>query len=229
MEYNFLVLSLLFLVPGGIIFVVRPDLRRVIGLMALCSIPFAFTERLFYPSYWEPRFLFDLADRIGFGIEDVLFVVGLASFTSTAYAFFTGARYRPVEQSSRPSLARRAGVVLGATLLLTGALAMARVPMIYGSLGIMLGVSGVLCVLRRDLILPALVGGLLSMMVYALLCLALARLLPRVFELTWHTERFLGRFVLGIPLEELMYGFGAGVAATVFYPYVSHQALARSR
>jgi hypothetical protein len=29
--------------------------------------------------------------------------------------------------------------------------------------------------------------------------------------------------VIGIPLEELLYGFGAGVAATAFYPYTFHR------
>jgi hypothetical protein len=35
----------------------------------------------------------------------------------------------------------------------------------------------------------------------------------------WHTERFLGRFLLGLPLEELLYGWAAGAAAGALAPF----------
>jgi hypothetical protein len=222
-RYNFLLLSLLFLIPGAIIFVFRRDLRRVIGLMSICSLPFAFTESLFYPEYWEPVFLFDLADRIGFGVEDLLFVVGLGAFTSTAYAFVFRRRYQQIGPIEPRSIALRGALVLGVTFVLVAAAALIGVAMIFGSFGIMLGVTGVICLIRRDLLLPSLLGGVSSLVVYTALCLAFGWLLPGVFDLSWHTERFLDIFWLGIPLEELMYGFASGVAATAFYPYVTNQ------
>ncbi|MGH8009377.1 MAG: lycopene cyclase domain-containing protein [Candidatus Binatia bacterium] len=223
MLYNFLILSLLFLLPGAIVFAARADLRRVIGIMALCSIPFAFTESLFYPSYWEPKFLFDLADRIGFGIEDVLFVVGLSAFTSTAYAFFSGARYERLGALSLQKTLASGATVLAVTFALVAFVALLGVPMIYGSFWIMLGVTGFLCLRRPDLLWPSLLGGLWSALVYSLLCVIFGWLIPEVFQLTWKTEQFLNLFILGIPLEEIMYGFAAGVAATAFYPYVWRQ------
>ena len=69
-DYPFLVLSLLFLIPGVLFYALRPDIRRLLRLTLLASLPFATTEFLFYPTYWEPRTLFDLVPRIGFGIED---------------------------------------------------------------------------------------------------------------------------------------------------------------
>jgi len=157
-------------------------------------------------------------------------VVGLGAFTSTAYAFFSGARFVAIDGVvSFGAVTRRAAPVLGVTFALTAVIALLGVPMIYGAFGIMLVVSGVICLVRRDLALPSLLGGLLSMLVYAGLCLVFAGLLPDVFKLAWHTEQFLDRYVVGIPVEELMYGFGAGVAATAFYPYVTHQRLKRTR
>jgi hypothetical protein len=94
------------------------------------------------------------------------------------------------------------------------------IEMIYGSVFIMLGVTMLVCLRRTDLFKPVIFGGLLSLLVYFLLCLAIARLFPGIFNLTWHTERFLNIFILGIPLEELLYAFAAGFAATAFYPYV---------
>jgi hypothetical protein len=72
---------------------------------------------------------------------------------------------------------------------------------------------------RRDLAWPVLSGGLIATAVYAALCLALMLLIPDVFRMAWHAERFSNVYVIGIPLEELLYGFGAGAAATAFYPY----------
>ena len=112
LKYDFLILSLLFLVPGAVIYALRQDLRPVIRVMMLCSIPFAFTEFLFYPDYWEPVFLFDLAARIGFGIEDVVFVCGLGAFTSTGFLFFSGFRLAEGTRQSTPGeVGRRLGVV----------------------------------------------------------------------------------------------------------------------
>ncbi len=223
MTYNFLVLALLFLLPGLVIAGWRSDLRRVMGLMALASIPFAFTEFLFYPSYWEPRFLFDLADRIGFGIEDLIFVMGLGAFTSTVYAAVFRQCYRPLEGSARRPALVRALWVLAVAFALVALAALLGIAMIYGSVGIMLGVSAAMVVPRRDLIRPALLGGLSSTAVYGGLCLLFGWLIPGVFDLAWHTEKFLDVTLLGIPVEELLYGFGCGVAATVFYPYVWQQ------
>ncbi|MBW1892641.1 MAG: hypothetical protein JRI91_02940 [Deltaproteobacteria bacterium] len=194
-------------------------MREVIHVMALCSIPFAFTERFFYPSYWEPVFLFDLADKIGFGIEDLLFVIGLSAFTSTTYAFFFGVGYCMINKFSLLSVIFKGLTVLGSAFLLIVLVALLNIEMIYGSFGIMLGISCFIFMARKDLLIPSLIGGILSTTVYSSLCLCLNALVPGVFKLTWHTDQFLNIFILGIPLEELIYGFAAGMIATAFYPY----------
>ena len=76
LTYAVLTLSLLFLLPGALVYALRPDLRGPIHIVSLCSLPFALTEFLFYPTYWEPEFLFDLIHVLGFGIEDVLRILG---------------------------------------------------------------------------------------------------------------------------------------------------------
>lgn len=219
MAYPFLVLSLLLLVPGTVVFLARPDLRYAMGIMALCAIPFAFTERLFYPGYWEPRFLFDLVNRIGFGIEDILFVTGLAGFTTTVYPFVFRRRYGALPGGSIRASLRRVGMLIGAALLLTAFAELAGVPAIYTSVMVMGGITSVMMLWRRDLAVPAVVGGALSVGVYGALCLILQILIPGVFALDWHTDKFLNRFILGIPLEELLYSGAAGATATVFFPF----------
>lgn len=222
MVYNFLILSLLFMIPGIVIYAVRQDLRSVIHVMALCSIPFAFTERLFYPSYWEPVFLFNLIDIIGFGIEDILFVIGLAAFTSTSYAFCTKQFYQPIQKLNTKQLVHRCLVVLAPTFLLVGLIVLTGVRMIFGSLFIMVFISSIITILRKDLLRAGLLGGFFSTIIYTILCLCIAVLFPGIFQLTWHTDQFLNLFILGIPVEEIFYAYASGMIATVFYPFVFH-------
>ncbi|MGK3989247.1 lycopene cyclase domain-containing protein [Sorangium sp. So ce136] len=231
MKHEFLLLSLLFLLPAGVIWLARPDLRSLMKRMALASTPFAATERLFYPEYWTPKFLFDLADRIGFGVEDVLFVAGLSAFSSTAYAVVfrrapmpcsPPAAARPWLRGARPWLraARpwlRAAAAIASALAATGALLAAGVPVLYAAVGAMMAVAAALLAARGDLLVPTVLGALLSAAVYLGLCLVFAALVPGVFARTWRPSVLLpGRALLGVPLDEILYGLGAGFAATVF-------------
>jgi len=212
----------LFAVPGVVIYAARSDLRQFIRANAAASLPFALTERFFAGSYWSPPSLFQLIDRLGFGVEDVLFVVALAAYMSSAYPFVF--RKRLVAMP----LTRSAALVLGRVLLVVGAalgaavtLAFAGVPILYGSFAVMAAIALGIVPTRRDLAAPALLGGLLSVLTYACVCLLYAELRPGVFSRVWHTEHFMHRFVLGVPIEEVLYGWLSGMVASVFYPYVA--------
>lgn len=219
-RYSFLVLSLLFLVPPSMILVVRMDLRRVLGLTAVMSLPFAATEFLFYPTYWDPETLFDLVDRIGFGIEDVLFVAGLGMLSAGVYPFvFTK---RVLRETSEPvaAIIGRAAVLLIATAAAVGVAVALGVHLIYAAPAIMV-IADILILLRRgDLVMPSVVGGLLTVGVYGGLSLLFQLLISGGFYLDWNTEEFLDVFLLGIPVEELLYGFAAGLVGSVFTVYV---------
>lgn len=216
MNYNFLILTLLFWIPGVLIYLARLDLRRVIHLMVAFSLPFAATEWLFYPEYWEPVFLFDLINVLGFGIEDILFVTGLAAFTSTVYAFTFG---KTLE--IKTVRWNRVALVFTTTGGLVACLTWLGMPIIYASLCISVGISSSILWARRDLIRAGIMGSLLSTAIYFGICLFFGVLFPQVFHITWHTEAFLNIFVLGIPLEEVLYGATCGLAATVFLPFVT--------
>lgn len=226
MTYSFLILSILLLIPAFLVWLLRPDLRQVIYLMALASIPFAFTERLFYPDYWEPLFLFDLVNIIGFGIEDILFVTGLAAFTSTAWAFTAKKTYLPLSTSPRLRPLPSALLLLLICFLMVALLAILGLPMIYGAPIIMTALGLAICTLRPDLLLPSLGGAAITTVVYTALCILLAILIPDVFELDWKTDQFLNLFILGVPLEEILYASTAGFIATAFYPFITHQRFA---
>ena len=228
LKYDFLILSLLSLLPGAIIYALREDLRPVIRVTMICSIPFGFTEFLFYPDYWEPVFLFDLASKIGFGIEDLIFVCGLGAFTSTGFLFFSGFRLcRRDELNTAGKISRRLAFLFSLTFLLVFIAALIGIPMIYGSCLIMIGVSSIIFLIRRDLFFPSLAGAGITVIVYTSLALIFGLLFPHAFRNVWHTEKFLNLFFLGVPLEEYMYSFACGMAATMYYPYVFDRVFCR--
>lgn len=221
MTYSFLILSILFLVPGLVILLMRPDLRRMLVTMGVLSLPFAATEFLFYPDYWEPRFLFDLVDVIGFGVEDVLFVVGLGWLTSGIYPAVTGRGIADARSPRERRATLRLLAVFGAVAAAVAGTALARIPTIYAAPVIMVAATVWIGVKRPDLRMPALAGALLTTAVYAALSWILMALIPGVFDLDWNTDEFTNIFFLGIPLEELMYGASAGLIGAVFYPYLT--------
>jgi hypothetical protein len=262
LDYSFLILSLLFMAPGLVILLLRRDLRPMLWTMAVLSLPFALTEFLFYPDYWDPKVLFDLVERIGFGIEDVLFVVGLGWLTAGIYPAVTGrtlvggaplvsldddvsvdgdvfarrsertddaAGSSSVSASHTRRALGRLAAMFGVVALAVAASAVAGIPTIYAAPVIMLAASLWIMFRRGDLLVPGLLGALLTTLVYALLSWILAALIPGVFELDWNTEAFTNIFILGIPLEELIYGGAAGLIGAVFYPYLTEARFARRR
>lgn len=219
MKHDYLVLSLMLVAPGAAVLVRRPDLRRAVLFAAAASVPFAATERFFYRVYWSPTFLFDLVHLVGFGVEDVLCVTGLAASMTAAYPV----AFRRTFAGHGPPVAtaKRAGLAVSLTLALSLSLMAAGVAPIFAAYAAMVALLVAMLVLRRDLLAPALLGGALSALLYALTFLAYRALDPGFVARVWHTEGLIHRFVAGVPAEELLYGWTAGTAGSVFYACVS--------
>ncbi len=220
--YPFLALSVMLAAIGLLLVLVRRDLGRMYLVTALCALPFAFTEPLFYPEYWSPPFLFDLGRRWGFGIEDFLFVASLALVAAGVFPVVTGAQLDRLGQRSglRIPLVRLA-MLLGGVGLGTAALLACRIPAMYAAL-LLMGAALVWVLMRRpNLLGPALGGGLLTGLLYAVVLGLMDRLCSGAIERYWHADQFLNRNWSGLPLEEWLYGFGAGTLGAVFYPYVA--------
>lgn len=220
LKYDFLVLSLRFWIPGLGAYLTCPDLRLAIRRSALCSLPFAFTEFLFYPDYWTPNFLFDLGDRLGFGIEDFLFVSALAAGAVSIYGILCARTYAPQETHVPPwARTKRITSVFAAVLVLVVLARLLSVPMIYGCIMVMALLSASIMAIRRDLVSPGVISGFGLAACYWMLARIYAWLYPGVFVDIWHTHGLINVFVFGVPVEELLYGAASGVAAVVVYAY----------
>jgi len=241
-RYAFLVLALLLAIPGALAYLVRRDLRPSIRLGVALSLPFALTEPLFLADdYWRPEFLFDLGDRLGFGLEDFLFVAALAAVSVASYPVVASRTLAPLEgvARSKRAVVLRAGTLLLAVSACAAALYVAGMPMIEAAPLAMVAGTAVAWARRPDLVTPAFAGALTTMLVYHVACLILAATHPQVFHTVWRAGGSGSILVLGVPLEELVYAAAAGFAASIFLPHARgdrlvplgtrRAALARSR
>jgi len=220
LDYPFLVLCGLVCLPALLVAFLRQDLRVHMVRMACLSLPFALTEFLFYPAYWEPPFLFDLARKIGFGIEDFLFVAALGAMAIGVYPAVVGKRLRDDSPRGKQRAIPRMAILIGCALLLALGSWWFGMPAIYAAPGIMLALTViVLLVWRQDLWQDAWRSGVATLVVYGALCFLLEALMPGVFTQYWHTTDWLAPFAGPVPVEELIYGFAVGFAAAVIYPF----------
>jgi hypothetical protein len=218
--YPFLVMCALMILPVLAVGVWRRDLICHMARMALVSLPFAFTEFMFYPDYWDPPFLFDAAARFGFGLEDFLFVASLGAMAIGLYPALAREQLQPfkMQAATRPVLK----IIFVTALALLAALAGwgAGFPAIYTGLVIMFTIPAVLLrSARPDLWRHAWKSGCTSLIAYVGVCTALEILLPGTFARYWHTGDLLNAYAGPLPVEELLYGFAAGFAAAVIYPF----------
>ncbi len=200
--------------------VLRRDLVIHMARMALISLPFAFTEFMFYPDYWDPPFLFDAAMRFGFGLEDFLFVAALGAMSIGLYPALARKQLQRVKPQAPPLAVLKIALLIGAALLAAVAGWVAEYPAIYTGLVIMIALPTILLLTSRpDLRYHACMSGGAALSGYVGVCMALELILPGTFGRYWHTDDLLNAFAGPLPVEELLYGFSAGFSAAVIYPF----------
>jgi hypothetical protein len=228
-DYPFLTLCVLTCIPALLAGICRQDLRIHMARVAFLALPFAFTEFMFYPDYWDPPFLFDFARIYGFGIEDFLFVAALGATAIGVYPFLLRKRFIQHPLHSGRSAYPIATLVIGAAILAALVSWYATIPAIYAAPVIMIFVSLIILIMyRRDLCRDACTNGLVTVGIYAMICLAFELFMPNIFAQYWHTRERLNTVAGPIPLEELIYGFTAGTSATVVYSFAFGLAYAKN-
>ena len=211
-----------FLLPWLGLWLLAPASRAVMWRASLATMPFGLTEPLFVPAYWNPPSLFDLAQKTGFDLESLVFCFAIGGVGSVLYNVLT--RHQP---ATMPLLERelhrhrwhRAALFvpivtfIGLYWLPWNPIYPAIVAMATG------GVATALC--RPDLARKALVGGGIFLGYYAAFMVALLVFVPGYIERVWNLPQLTGVGVLGIPMEELLFGFTFGIYWTSVYEHLT--------
>lgn len=185
-------------------------------------MPFGLTEQIFVPRYWNPPCLLDLAQRTGFDIESLIFCFALGGVGVVLYMAITRQALQPVSCSDRharhhryhwiallvPIVAFLAFYLLGWNPIYPAIVAMA--------LG---GIATIAC--RPDLTSNTMTGGAVFAAYYAVFMLLLEWTAPGYVERVWNLHALSGIIIIGVPLEELLFGFSFGLYWSGIYEHLA--------
>jgi Lycopene cyclase len=214
-----------FLLPWIALFVAWPMLRRPMLRASALTAPFGLTEFLFVPRYWNPPSLFDLAHRTGFDIESLILCFAIGGLATAGYRVLVPASEHILAPQVRSShLHRWHRAALVSPFFVFAALLMLPWNPIYpGIAALFVGaLASGLC--RPDLWRNMLVGGAVFLALYAVFLLGLKWLWPGYIEAVWNLGHLIAWRPAGLPLEELVFGFGFGMYWSSVYEHVAWRA-----
>jgi lycopene cyclase-like protein len=219
-HYTWLIWSIGFLCPWAVLYIALAEHRAVMWKTSLFMAPFGLTEPLFVPEYWNPPSLFDLAQRTGFDIESMIFSFAIGGIGAVLYNLVMRRGLAPLAPHERHHARHRFhALAIALPFVLFPALYFLPWNPIYPAIVAMFagGVAGVLC--RPDLLPNTLVGGMLFLGFYTLFLIGLEWSAPGYIAQVWNLPALSGVVPYGLPLEELLFGFGFGLFWTGLYEH----------
>jgi hypothetical protein len=216
-HYSYLVGVLIFGAAWLVCLVLGKKYRAEIRWGSLISAPMALTNILFVPQYWTPPSLFDLDQKIRVGIEDFLWAAAVGGIASVIGEIILRERLSRLRKTARKRHYTPFAVVV-----------LVFVPLeiwhpgrtIYNTIIAFAVGALVIAFLRSDLIPSMLVGALSFAALYFALFLIFLALYPEFIQRYYNIPNLLGIYLLGVPIEELLFAASGGAIWSVAYEYV---------
>ncbi|MBS2132166.1 hypothetical protein KEX41_28695 (plasmid) [Burkholderia thailandensis] len=221
-KYVWATWSTALLVPWVGLFVGVAPLRRVMALSSVFTMPLGLTEPIFVPRYWNPPSLFDLAQRTGFDIESLIFCFAIGGVGAVLYNVMTRHALRTIVVHERhaPHHRHHRAALLSPLVAFGGLYFLPWNPIYPAIVAMMLGgAATVAC--RPDLKWHTVVGGTLFALYYAVFTLMLEWSAPGYIARVWNLAELSGIRIVGIPLEELLFGFAFGLYWSGIYEHIT--------
>ena len=216
-HYSYLVGVLIFGTAWLACYLLGKKYRAEIRWGTLISAPMALTSILFVPQYWTPPSLFDLDQKIRVGIEDFLWAAAVGGIASVVAEILLKERLSVIRKAARKRHFAPFAVVVVVFLALEfwhpG-------KTIYNTIIAFAIGAVVIAFLRSDLIPTMLVGALSFTALYFALFLIFLFLYPGFIQRYYNIPNLLGIYVLGVPIEELLFAGTGGAIWSVAYEYV---------
>ena len=191
----------------------------------LIAAPMALTSLLFVPQYWTPPSLFDLDLKIRVGIEDFLWAAAVGGIAAIVGEISLGERLASIRKSRRK---RHYAPFFVAAVVFLGLEFGLHWKTMASTIVALAVCALVLAYLRRDLILLMLVSAASFTVLYFVLFLMVLALYPEFVHRYYNLPNLLGVFVLGVPIEELLFAATGGAVWSVAYEYVHGYRLERA-
>ena len=216
-HYSYLFGALLFSLAWLVLYAAGRSSRRQMLWGSVMSAPFALTGFLFMPEYWTPPSLFNLDRRIGIGFEDVIWSVAVGGIASAVVEMLFSSRLIKTRRNpARPY--RWAPLILIAVGILVLELFYPKTSIYNMIAAFTLGATN-LCLIRNDLVLPAIRGGLVFGLVYMLLFAFFLGFYPEFVQRYYTLKNLWGVYLWGIPLEEFFFALSGGAVWSVMFEY----------
>jgi len=218
-RYSYFVWTLFFFFIWFPFFVFRPDLRKqslVIGSIVAIMTPMV--GWWYLQDYWNPVFYFEinLFGGLRTGIEEIFLGFFIGSISSVIYeAVFS----KKLVKQKKPLFWGFPFLFMGMLYLLAAFLVLRfNINSIYASFITFIFGFIVFGVIRKDLIWPGIVAGVLfSAIIFSSYVLWLELLFPGTIESWWFISSLSQVTLLGVPIEEIGWGFLWGSIGGMFY------------
>ena len=215
-QYAYLVGNFLIGLPLWVfLFVYRKDLRKEILISsALIGILAPLWSPWFIKDYWHPESLNFW--RLGAG--DFMYGFFFGGIANVIYEEIFGKHYAKRKNRKHhwswfilPFAAL--GVLVFNIPVLLG------INSIYAAITTFVVLSSVMVYFRRDLLIDTLMSGVLVGLITLLGYVLFLALFPGIVHAWWKLSNLSGIFVMGVPIEELLWAFGLGMVAGPFYEF----------
>lgn len=227
MHYAWLTWSVFLLAIWGAVYVSlrNSQSRKEMLIVSLWTSLLGLTEFLFVPSYWTPPALFDLARKIHFDIESLLFSFAIGGLAVVIYEWFFPVRHQlmPIAERHLPRHRFHIYTLVSAPVIFALLAATTTLNPIYSAIFALAAGGVCACYCRPDLIPKMITSAFLFLGLYLVYFLTLVAVYPNYVREVWNLHAISGILVLGVPLEELLFAFTLGFLWSSVYEHLKWQ------
>lgn len=226
----YLIGSIFIMLIWLVLFLRRRDLRTEMLTMSFLTLIWLSISGIYFVNYyitdyWKPEYhsllRFGIFDKLGLkiGVEDGIFVFGAAGIAAVLYEEFLGKKH--FRKSRKKNLKYLIIFPLIMFFTYLGVTLNGKINIIYADfIGYTL-ISLLVLYFRRDLIKHAIVSGLIAGVLCVILYLVFfLPTYPGIIEEWWILNKTSGIFLLGIPLEEILWAFFLGLWVGPSYEFL---------
>jgi len=222
-QFAYLIGDLILLPLWLFLFFYRKDLRREI---LLCSLLFAvmspISDYVYISDYWHPQTFITLFKYHGIAeplLEDFLFGFFIGGIATSIYEEFWGKKYAKRINRKHHWRAFIPFACAFVFLFLLVTVKVFGINSMHASALVFFICALVMVIFRKDLWLDALMSGLLTGLVMFLGYLIFFGIFPQIVYQWWKLQNTFGVMVWGVPIEELLWGFGLGAMIGPMYEF----------
>ncbi len=200
----------------------RRDLRReILVLSLLAGIMGPASEHFYLADYWQPEYWFPASLRI----EDFLAGFFLGGIAAVGYEIFWRRRHQcACDLKTTWILPLTAFLGLASLIFFFHIIGLNS---IYSSIISFILVAALILAVRRDLLPAALGSGLVLSSVMFIFYLIYQQIYPGIISQWWRLNQISGILILGVPVEELVWGFSWGMVAGPLYEFAAKLKIAK--